>query len=399
MTDRTLYFAVQTRLHRDTMGNIRTDFGYARYEAWIPFLTGVTRIVVVSRVAADVRDSGALVEGPGVAVMAIPYYRGPLSFVRKVLRLRKFLKENLTDEDALYGARIPNLLGSLVQRRARNLGASFVAQVVGDPEDVLNAGVAGRVGRLLSASARRAVARDVSRADAVIYVTRRTLQEKYPPSAAAPTLVRSNVELSSSSFSAAPRHYLSALSGAPIRLVTAGTHDQLYKGHDVLIDAVVILRQRGLDVRATIVGGGKHHDDLIERARASGVGAAIQFTGHLASAEEVRKHIVNADIFVMPSRTEGLPRVLIEAMAGGIACIGSRVGGIPELLNERSLFESGSAMGLAALVEELAHDPERMTWMSKQQWDEAKVIAESYSGTAILGPFLRSVEPASRLGR
>jgi glycosyltransferase involved in cell wall biosynthesis len=72
------------------------------------------------------------------------------------------------------------------------------------------------------------------------------------------------------------------------------------------------------------------------------------------------------DLFVLPSRTEGLPRAMIEAMARGLPCIGSSVGGIPELLDVDELVAPGDVHGLAAKIQEILRDPHRMETMSRR---------------------------------
>ncbi|WP_157155337.1 glycosyltransferase [Diaminobutyricimonas sp. LJ205] len=388
---RRIYFAVQTRFHRDNEGRIRTNFGYARYDAWRPYLQAAAEVIIIGRVSNIRQDGGTLVEGPGVRVLAVPFFHGARQIVIRMPTVRRFLKRALDDPDALYAARFPSVLGSMVRQRARQLGAPFVAQIVGDPEEVLKAGAGGRFGRLLAPIAKKALAHDVSQSDAVIYVTRRTLQAKYPAAPSAHTLVRSNVELSEASFADRSRDYQAHPLGSPVRILTAGSQDQEYKGHHTLIDATAILRNRGIDVECVIVGGGKYHENLISRARAKVGSHGITFTGHLATADDVRNEILKADLFAMPSLTEGLPRVLIEAMATGIVCIGSRVGGIPELLPHESLFTPGDANELADLIQRLVDDQRSLTRLAAESMLRAREIADSFSGDRLLSAFLLDV--------
>jgi L-malate glycosyltransferase len=90
----------------------------------------------------------------------------------------------------------------------------------------------------------------------------------------------------------------------------------------------------------------------------------VHFRGNLPSGQAVRAALDAADIFVLPSRQEGLPRALVEAMARALPCIGSTIGGIPELLPPADLVPPGDAEALAAKIREVAADPARRARMS-----------------------------------
>ena len=74
----------------------------------------------------------------------------------------------------------------------------------------------------------------------------------------------------------------------------------------------------------------------------------------------------------MVSRTEGLPRALIEAMACGLPCIGSRVGGIPELLEPVALVAPGNSKELAEKIYEFVTDTTLLNSQAVRNWNEAK---------------------------
>ena len=74
----------------------------------------------------------------------------------------------------------------------------------------------------------------------------------------------------------------------------------------------------------------------------------------------------------MPSRTEGLPRALIEAMARALPCIATRVGGIPELLDEEDMVSSEDYVGLANKIREVISDPERLSRMSRRNLERVQ---------------------------
>src|SRR5205809_1714074 len=113
-----------------------------------------------------------------------------------------------------------------------------------------------------------------------------------------------------------------------------------------------------------IVGSGGYQAQLEARAAALGIGTRVQFRGQLAAAEAVRAELDRADLFVLPSRQEGLPRAMIEAMARGLPCIGSTVGGIPELLAAEDMVPPNDASALARKIREVLADPSRLARMS-----------------------------------
>jgi len=74
-------------------------------------------------------------------------------------------------------------------------------------------------------------------------------------------------------------------------------------------------------------------------------------------------------LYVQPSRQEGLPRAVLEAMSVGCPVIGSRVGGIPELLRDSDMFESGDVTEIAHLIQQMSR--ERLAEMATVNFDIA----------------------------
>jgi glycosyltransferase involved in cell wall biosynthesis len=144
----------------------------------------------------------------------------------------------------------------------------------------------------------------------------------------------------------------------PLRVLTVGRALPV-KGHALLVEAVADATRRGADVRLTIVGDGPELDRLRARARSLGVADRIEFAGAVGQ-DRVRDYYAQADVFALPSFAEGLPVVLIEAMAMGLPVVASRITGIPELVDEGVsglLFIPGRADELAAALTAIAGEP------------------------------------------
>lgn len=127
------------------------------------------------------------------------------------------------------------------------------------------------------------------------------------------------------------------------------------KGHDVLLDAFASVASALGGARLTIVGDGVMRSVLEFRARHLGISGSVRFTGALAG-EALVAELAAADVFVLPSRSEGFGVVLVEAMATGLPVVATRCGG-PEDIVTRSdgiLVEVEDSADLARGMREAA---------------------------------------------
>jgi colanic acid/amylovoran biosynthesis glycosyltransferase len=126
------------------------------------------------------------------------------------------------------------------------------------------------------------------------------------------------------------------------------------KAYGFLIGAAAELTRRGHAVKLTIVGGGP------ERERLERLGGNVEFTGALPN-DAVRARLRESDCFALASFAEGVPVVLMEAMALELPCVATRVTGVPELIEdgvEGVLVPPADAQALADAIERLIVDPD-----------------------------------------
>ncbi|WP_374303937.1 glycosyltransferase, partial [Paracoccus sp. (in: a-proteobacteria)] len=131
------------------------------------------------------------------------------------------------------------------------------------------------------------------------------------------------------------------------------------KGVPVLLEAFARARAAFPDARLTLVGDGPARAALEDRCRALGLGDAVRFTGYL-SQDEVAAELSRADLFALPSFAEGVPVVLMEAMATGIPVLATRIAGIPELVEDGvsgRIVAPGDVEGFAGAMTALLADP------------------------------------------
>jgi glycosyltransferase involved in cell wall biosynthesis len=349
------------RFERSPDGRVWTPGPFAH-----PFWSSYREVFERIRVLARVRDVESAppgwnrADGEGVAFTAIPYFVGPWQYLYKVRRVAKTVRAALACEDAVI-LRVPAELARCIEAVLRRTGRPYGVEVVGDPYDVFAPGsVRHPLRSFLRWHFTRQMRRQCAGACGAAYVTHHQMPQRYP--CPAHMMFFSDVELPSTAHVAQPRP--PRRQARAFTLITVGTLEQLYKAPDVLIDAVGVCVGRGCNLRLILVGGGKYQPALQARAAALGLGERVVFRGQLASGEAVRAALDAADLFVLPSQAEGLPRAMIEAMARALPCLGSRVGGIPELLPAEDLVTPRDVQGLAAKIVEVLSDPDRLARMS-----------------------------------
>ena len=174
------------------------------------------------------------------------------------------------------------------------------------------------------------------KANGVSYVTERILQEQYPCRAMKYgetkdyfTAHFSTINLNDNHFS---RKEWPEEKPEPLVLVHTGKMADYRKGHDIFIDVVKILNNRGVPTKGIMIGDGQLRSTFEEYAHKNGVDEHIEFVGWLAGFSAVQQVLQRGHVFLYPTKSEGLPRAVIEAMASGLVVIASAVDEIPELI-------------------------------------------------------------------
>lgn len=117
-----------------------------------------------------------------------------------------------------------------------------------------------------------------------------------------------------------------------------------------------------------LVGDGPHRSTLVEEIDRAGVNDRVILAG---MRKDVARLLVASDVFVLPTLTEALPTVLAEAMAAQLPIVASRVGGIPEMIEDGSngcLVQPGDVEGLAVACIHLLADREKRNSMGAEGW-------------------------------
>ena len=159
---------------------------------------------------------------------------------------------------------------------------------------------------------------------------------------------------------------------SPLRLLALGALVQ-HKGHDVLLRAMALTRQ---PLRLRVAGGGPLKKSLEALSRRLGLTDRVEFLGDLGDGSEL---FATSDLFVHPSRTEGLGTAVLDAMAAACPVLVSRAGGLNELLEGEAPgwgFPPGDPEALGAqldAISELASaQPEELLRRGRSGWARAR---------------------------
>ncbi len=141
------------------------------------------------------------------------------------------------------------------------------------------------------------------------------------------------------------------------------------KGLNVLIDACALLRDRGVRFQCRLIGRGPLRQELNRQIQKAALTQMVQLHGpcHL---EQLPDWYRAANVLVLPSLSEGIPNVILESQACGTSVVASRVGGIPEILDEESLVPPNNPQLLADAIERTLRRP-NVTSQPAISWDES----------------------------
>jgi len=366
------------RFLRSPNGEIWTSTSFP-YEFWTRYLEVFDAVNVIARVK-DVKElppESKKADGNLVCFKPLPYYVGPHQFLFNYLSVRRHLKKYYSAKNALIfrvGSQIATSMLSILGRTYHPFGV----EVVGDPYEVFAPGAFKHPLRpFFRWWATRQLKIQCKNACAAAYVTQSALQKRYPNNNY--TTNYSSIILHTEDVIKNDQRANRTNSNIK-RLVFVGTLAQLYKGPDVLIDAMKICSLPALEylnIQLTIIGDGKHKKELENKVRLAGLEKNIIFLGQLPSGKPVFEELDKSDLFVLPSRQEGLPRAMIEAMARGLPCIGTNVGGIPELLLPQEIVSIDDPAYLARRIIELLQDSKRLEYLSRRNLAIANQYTES----------------------
>lgn len=355
----TLLVALERRF-LEVNQQIYTDGTYGYY-FWREYLDVFDDVVAIARVAhaRDVPDGWVRSDGPNVRFHPVFDYLGFWQFLWHLPRVYR---------DCRAAMRVP---GAILLRMGNVAQLCWLARRSGRPYAFEGLGHAGEsaarvqnvrrlgLGRIIGALEHRVCRRVAAGADRANYISR-YVQRLYPTRSGREWVI-TDVNLPDDAFGTA--RTADSFQCNPLRLVTVGRLEP-EKGYRFLLEAIADLSRRGRHVCCDFVGSGRLLEELSQMARRLEIADRVRFHGQIEPGPSVQAILRQADLFILPSLTEGLGRALLEAMALGLPAIGSDTGGIPELLNGDSLVPAENAGALAEAINRAGSDPKTLAAMS-----------------------------------
>lgn len=374
-----LVFVTEARFIKNNEGKIYGDSSF-NYMLWQRYLTVFSEVNVMARVQyiADYRENQNLLSsGDSVSFIELSYFVGPLQYIQKLRNLKSTIKQSITafsSSEAVFICRIPGNISNIVIKYLHKKNIPFGVEVVGDPWDVF---APGSINHPLQSYFRWKgyfdLKKNVDLASAALYVTKETLQKRYPVSknifqtAASDVRLKNDLILDKAKIHPGKKQFT---------ILSVGTLEQMYKSPDILLRAIKILNDRGVSCNLIWLGGGVYKEEMENLALELEITHLVVFKGNV-NADVVRENMLSADIFVLASRTEGLPRVIIEAMSTSLPCVGTNVGGIPELLEQEMLVPKNDSEALAEKIEDLIGNEKLYNTQAERNLIEVQKYSET----------------------
>ncbi|KAF3302248.1 glycosyltransferase [Carnobacterium sp. PL12RED10] len=364
-----LLFSHDSILRKDSEGNFySTTLNNDTFSRYLNIADEITIVMRSIRFKNDKESKYfSKLTLPNLKVVEVPNISNAKGQIFNKRRARRIMTSEIKDVDYVI-ARFPSFLGLMAYDLARNFNKLCLVELVGSPWDAYwNHSIQGK---LIAPYITGATKKRVKNADYVVYVTNEFLQKEYPTQA-------KNIGVSDVMLTEFDDQILNyrlkkiAKTNMDKKIVigTTAALDVKYKGQEYVIKALSKLKDEGLgNFEYQLVGGGSSKY-LSEIANKYGLNSSIKFLGAYKHTD-VFKWLDSIDIYIQPSKLEGLPRAVVEAMSRAVPIIGTNVGGIPELLEKEWIVSAESEIEIYEKLKKINN--ENLAKQALRNYEKAK---------------------------
>lgn len=318
---------------------------------WDNYLAFFSEVKIFGRLSKHVKDRNILSSGDTRLTFKLTEnYSSPKNFFINFRKLRKEIKKEIIEADLVL-IRLPSLLGFVTGFIALKLNKKILVEQVGNANEAMNTygSILAKFSAVFFELTNKYL---VKKANYISYVTSKKLQNDYPTQALSVEL--SNVIITTIS----PKKDYKQFENLDFKIALIGGFDVKFKGQDVLLKAIQLLSPSIKNNISVYFIGKGNYSWLINFAQKLNLEQNIKFIGSKESGKPIFDLLSQMNLYVQPSLTEGMPRSTIEAMSVGCPVIGSRVGGIPDIVNPLFLHDPGDFKALSLQILKLYEDRE-----------------------------------------
>lgn len=287
-----------------------------------------------------------------VKVIDTPFFQGPIEYTKVYHELKRRINRISINEISLAIFRLPSNIGFVVCNAIIRLGIPYAVEIVANPFELMNTSDSF-VTKFSMYLWHRSLKKAVNQAKGVSCVTKISLQRRYPSHDGQILASYSSADIPDNFFGE-KRCYPHKGKFVICHVASVVKNDA--KGNKEVIDVIDNLKKKDIICKVVFVGEGSYMDECLEYAKTKNLEGSICFKG-IVNQQELLLVLNQSDMMLFPSKSEGLPRVIIEAMATGLPCVASNVGGIPELLPPDDVFSPIDVSGMTRRVEQILTDP------------------------------------------
>jgi len=291
------------------------------------------------------------------------------NYVKSYFKEDEYLKERILAHDGV-AVRLPSELGLFAIEIAKKYKKPYAIEVVGDAWD--SYWYHGTLkGKVMAAITEFRTKKALWHSKFAIYVTQEYLQRVYPMKQG---LARnaSNVVLPDTPDIEIYNRHIERLKNPPakLRFGLIGTLNVAYKGLEESLKALKSLVGQMPDFEMLFVGKGDttYLEGLIE---STGMQQHAVIIGKISSGQPVFDFLDSLDVYLHPSKHEGLPRAVIEAMSRACPVLASSIAGTPELLPAKYIHKPGDYQTLAKQIRQVITNKDELCEMAKVNFDKS----------------------------
>lgn len=314
---------------------------------------------------------------PRIECVPVPIFHGPKEYAKTYFTVGRLMSDVVKGCDAGI-FRLPSTVAMRVAKKFMKTGRPYATEVVfcaKDGETSANGAVEKMLWKIIHSDMKKVC----GNANGVSCVTEHFLQQYYYSKRAdAFTANYSSLSIDKTFFTA-PRQYPTK----PVLTIAHTANNVNFngrKGHKELVEALRLLKDKGITVNLKFAG--EDWDNGFELlgnyAKELGVEKQVEFAGFL-NRQQLSDMLDESDLFVLPTRAEGLPRVIIEAMAKGLPCVSTKVSGNHELLANEYLVDYDDVPALAKSIKTLVTDKTAYEKASKDNFENS----QQYEGSLL----------------